>query len=188
MMGHIFSLLVGLVRKLGGEETVRAVLEDAGASDRQYRFEVVYPEDEFARVLAAAVKRLGVGLAQAEIAFGDHFMEESPKIFASIFDACGGARTFLERLPHVHRSFPSAAYAGVYRDKLTVASTGPDWIEMRYDSPHRLCGLMVHLSHLLLRHYGERGAVDEVACARRGADACLVRVTFKGRADRPPQE
>lgn len=187
MMGHIFDVFLDMVQKKKGRDGVARVIAAAGLTTKKFRFEAVYPEEDFTAVVVASLAELDLTPDRLEIEFGEHFMDVSPKLFPSIFEACGGARRFLERLPHIHASFPAAAFSGVYRDKLTVNDSGPDWIEMRYDSPHKLCGLLRHLTHRLLAHYQETGEVEEIECARKGAPACRIRTRFLGkRSDRTP--
>lgn len=185
MMGHVMNLLVDMVREAGGAQAVQRTFVAAGMAPVDYHFERIYPEAEFASLLGGALATLGATPEQGELAFAEYFMRMSPRHFPAVFSLSGDARTLLERVPHLHRSMPSAAQAGAFREKLRVAEGGPDWLLLRYESPHRLCTFLRRATELLLRHYGESGEIRELECARHGAPACLVRVRFLGRAPVP---
>lgn len=179
-MGHVMNLLVDMVREAGGEPAVQRTFSAAGMEPVDYHFERIYPEAEFTALLGGALDTLGASPEQGELAFAEYFMRVSPVHFPAVFKLSGDARTLLERVPHLHRSMPSAAQAGAFREKLRVAERGPDWLLLHYRSPHRLCTFLQRAVELLLQHYGERGEIRELECARRGAPACLVHVRFLG--------
>ncbi|MEM7311357.1 MAG: heme NO-binding domain-containing protein [Planctomycetota bacterium] len=172
------NLLVQFVAELGGDETVRRIFEAAEVEAQEYRFEQVYPEEEFGALVAAGLEVLDVDVPTLEREFAEYFMRVSPELFPAIFELSGDARTLLKRIPTLHRSIPSAANRAAYRDKLFVEDCGEGGIRMRYDSPHRLCGFLKHLTRLTLEYYGEAGDVHEVECSRDGKSACVVEVTF----------
>lgn len=186
MMGHLMNLVVSFVREVKGPGAVEPLFRGAGLTPTAYRFEAIYPEDDFARLLASAVQVCGVTPAQAEVAFADYFMRVSPELFPSFFAISPDTRTFLERLPALHRMLPEAAARVTFRDKVRVEPRPAGGIVFHYDSPHRLCVLLERLLHKLLQHYGETGDVVQRLCARQGAAECVFDVTFHGRsAPRP---
>jgi hypothetical protein len=178
MMGHVINLLLELVRENAGDKAVDEVFEVAHIEPADYRFEVLYPEDEFASLLAACIKVLGVTPYEAEIAFAEYFMRVSPQLFTAYFEVSPSTRVFLERLPELHRSLPKAASELPFKDKVTLTGFGSNTIRLGYDSPHQLCKFLIHAIGLLFKYYGETGDCIELCCAREGARRCEIEVRF----------
>ncbi len=182
MMGHVLNLLTAFVRETGGDEAVEKVFALAGIEGREFRFERVYPEEDFSKLVVAALEVFEVDVPFVEEQFARYFMRVSPELFPMIFKLAGGSQELIRRIPHLHRSIPSAANRQEYRDKLTVERDEENLLGLRYESPHKLCGFLQHLVNLTLEHYSERGEIQELECMRDGAEACRIEVRFLGAA------
>lgn len=180
MMGHVITLLTQFIEECGGEAAVAATYERAGIPRHSYRFDTSYAEEDFSKLLHAGIAVLGATPEQAEEGFARFFLRVSPQLFPAIFTQSGNARTLLERIPHLHRSIPAAASRSNFIEKLGIHSTTHDSFVYSYRSPHQLCHFLRRACELTLEHYGESGEVRELACARSGADACLVEIRFRG--------
>lgn len=180
MMGHINNLVVQMVHENLGDDGVARLFEHAGLTPRRYQPEVIYPEAEFQALFRGAQKVFGVDSETGERAFSKYFMHMSPKMFPAIFKYAKSARELLEKVPDIHRNFPSAASQGDYQDKLFVAASTPERLVFEYDSPNQLCITLQTVASLVLEYYGEAGAVGETTCTKLGAPRCRVVVEFKG--------
>jgi hypothetical protein len=185
MMGHINNLVVELVRENLGEEGVNRLFLAAGLDKRPYHPEVIYPEEEFQALFRGAQAVFGADAETAEKAFSKYFMHVSPTMFPGIFRFAGSARGLLERVPHIHRTFPSAAAQASYEDKIAITESSPERLVIEYRSPNRLCVTLQTVASLTLAHYGEAGAVSETACMKKGDPKCVVVVEFHGAAPAP---
>jgi hypothetical protein len=184
MMGHINNMVVQMVRENLGEEGVAKLFEHAQLPPRHYQPEVIYPEPEFQALFKAAQAVFGVDSDVAEKAFSKYFMHVSPRMFPAIFKHAKSARQMLEKIPSIHRNFPSAASQGDYQDKVFIAESTADRIVIEYDSPNHLCLTLQTVAGMVLDYYGETGLVSETACQKQGAPRCRVVVEFHGkRAD-----
>ena len=181
MMGHVMNLFTQFVREQGGDEAVKKLQEAPGGRSEEYRFEEIYPEDEFTALVGSALSALEMTVPDLEESFARFFMRVSPEIFPAVFDLSSGARDLITRVPTLHRSIPSAASRERFKDKLIVQDERENSLLLRYDSPHKLCVFLQHLCQLALDHYGETGRIEEHECAREGADACLVEIHFTGK-------
>ncbi len=179
MMGHICTLLMGMVESHHGEDGVRRVFELSGVDHQKFRPEVIYPEQTFQSLMGAALDVYGVDNATAQEAFSEYFMEKSPKMFPAIFKKAGGARALFEMVPIIHERWPSAAQADQYQQKLWVESSAEDRLVFKYHSPNRLCGVVRHVATRVLAFYDEQGEVTELECMNAGAPACRIEVKFK---------
>ncbi|MFT5289914.1 MAG: hypothetical protein ACI82F_001985 [Planctomycetota bacterium] len=178
MMGHVMNLFTQFVHEKGGEEARLGLYTHIGVSPREYHFEELYPEEEFTALVVAALENLSLSVPELEEAFADFFMRASPTIFPAVFEIATGARDLLSRIPHLHRSIPSAVSRDSFVDKLIVKEERTHSLLLKYDSPHRLCGFLQHVCQLTLEHYGETGRIEEHECAREGEAACLIEVHF----------
>lgn len=179
MMGHINNLLLRMVEKHHGPDGVSRLFALAGMTQKQYQPEVVYSEAEFQALYRAAKELYGVDDEAAQRAFSAYFMEVSPVMFPAIFKFAGSARGLFEKVPTIHRQWPSAASAKDFREKLSVLESSEERLIFKYDSPNHLCGVLRFVAEGVLAHYREKGTVTETQCARRGAPWCEIEVRFE---------
>lgn len=180
MMGHIHNMLLRMIERDHGPEAVLRCFDLAGLPGKDYLPEVVYPEAEFRALYNAAKDIYGADDQATQKAFADFFLEVSPQMFPAIFKIAKDARGLLERVPVIHHLWPSAEYSSGFRQKVFLVESTPARLVLRYDSPNRLCYLLVYAAEGVLRYYGERGVVVEKECVRNGAPACVVEVRFLG--------
>lgn len=178
MMGHIHMLLIGMVRKHHGEEGVQKLFEFANIPKQEFRTEEIYPEKQFQSFYAATKKLYGVDDEAAQKAFSDYFMEVSPKMFPAIFKEAKNARGLFEKVPLIHKQWPSAASMGEFKEKLSILVSEKDRIVYKYDSPNRLCMVLRHVAEGVLSYYKESGVVSETKCVLKGARWCEVEIKF----------
>jgi hypothetical protein len=179
VLGHINNLLIQMVEKHHGSEGVSQLFALAGVPRTQYQPEIVYSEAEFQALYGAAKNLYGVGDEAAQRAFSDFFMEVSPRMFPAIFEHAGSARGLFERVPTIHRQWPSAASAKDFREKLYILESSKERLVFKYDSPNHLCGVLRFVAEGVLDHYRENGTVTETQCALKGAPWCEVEVRFE---------
>jgi hypothetical protein len=178
MMGHINNLLIRMVEKHHGTEGVSRLFALARISEKRYQPEIIYPEEEFQALYAAAKEVYGVGDEAAQKAFADYFMEASPAMFPAIFSVAGNARSLFEKIPTIHKQWPAAVSAKEFREKLYVLESSKERLVFKYDSPNHLCSVLRFVAEGVLAHYHEQGAVTETQCALKGAPWCEIEVRF----------
>ena len=178
MMGHINNLLIRMVEKHHGSEGVSRLFALARISRKAYQPEIVYPEEEFQALYAAAKEIYGVGDEAAQKAFAGYFMERSPVMFPAIFSVAGNARSLFEKVPTIHKQWPAAVSAKEFREKLYILESSKERLVFKYDSPNHLCGVLRFVAEGVLDHYREKGTVTETRCALRGAPWCEIEVCF----------
>lgn len=183
MVGLIPKILLDLVHSVGGATAVTRVKERAGvAPGKSYSISEMCQDEEWRRLLRAAIDILELSPEQAERAFAKHFLEDVKKRFPQWFRMCHSAREFLERQPAIHNSF----YSGIVnqelrqnlQDKFKVEKAGDDLI-VHYRSPNQLCGVYEALGREILELYDEPGTISHDSCTRRGDEECQFRVCFQ---------
>ena len=182
MMGHIHNFLINMVHKHHGEKGVAKLFQLAGLPKLDFQTEVVYPEQQWQALYRAAKEIYGADDEGAQKVFADYFMEVSPKMFPAIFQQAGSARGLLERVPLIHKQWPEAASAELFKEKLWLLKSDQHQLVYKYDSPNHLCGVLRFVAEGVLAHYKERGTVQETQCALKGAEWCQVEVHFDGTA------
>src|SRR5258708_4547320 len=157
MMGHINNLLIQMVEKHHGSEGVSRLFALARIPRKQYRPEIVYPEEEFQALYQAAKDIYGVADEAAQKAFSEYFMEASPAMFPAIFKVAGNARSLFEKVPTIHRQWPAAVSAKEFREKLCILESSKERLVFKYDSPNHLCAVLRFVAEGVLTYYRETG-------------------------------
>lgn len=182
MVGLIPKILYDLALQSGGMETVQRIYRAAGIpEDRRYRIDMVYPDDEWQRLLGAASEVLGVSLADIETVYAEQFGKDSLQRWPIWFQMSRNAREFLERQPTIHNTFATGvrdpeARHGI-RDKFRVESRDEELVT-HYRSPNHLCGLYIALARWVLKHYGESASIEETRCLKKGDPECEIHIRW----------
>ena len=184
MVGVIHQLFFGFVEKNFGKAVVEEVKRKAGLPPGQdYRMDAAYPDDEWRRIVGAAVELSGLPAEQAELAFARYCGEELSQRMGGFFQGCKSAREFLERQPSIHNmmassvSDPAAKKQIVDKFRLEV---GNGETITRYASPNRHCTLYRGLAEWVAEYYRERIEISEPRCQKRGDPECEIHVKYLG--------
>jgi predicted hydrocarbon binding protein len=184
MVGVIHQLFFGFVEKNFGKAAVAEVKRRAGvAADQDYRMDAAYPDDEWQRIVGAAVELSGLAAEQAELAFARYCGEELSVRMSGFFDGCKSARQFLERQPSIHNMMASSVRDPVAKkkvgDKFRIETSNGETVT-HYTSPNRHCTLYRGLAEWVAEHYRERIEIREPRCQKRGDPECEIRVKYLG--------
>jgi hypothetical protein len=183
MVGLIHVLLLNFVERNCGPGGIAAVLRRAGIPGGQvFRMDTVYDDEEFQRLLAAAIAEIGRPADEVEIAFARYSGQDLLLRFPGFWAGAQRARDMILRQPRIHNAMTGAARDTAVRlsinDKFKIEPT-PDGAVIRYASPNRLCVFYRGLAGWVAEHFGEEMEVDEPACQRRGDEACEIHVRFR---------
>lgn len=172
MHGVVFASFHDFVRAHGGAEAVSAVFRDG-----VYSMVESHPDEEFLRLLERAVEHTGIEPGELARRFGSFTGEHTfPRLYPAFYDLAGGTCDFLLGVENRIHELIRATIPNAKPPALAVRPNGDGGVEITYDSPRRLCDLLEGLVEGTARHYGERVRVEQTACAREGAPACLFRV------------
>ncbi len=184
MVGVIHQLFFEFVEKNFGAAAVAEVKKRAGLSPEQsYRMDAAYPDDEWRRILVAAVELSGLDAEQAELAFARFCGEALSERMAGFFKGCKSAREFLKRQPSIHNMMASSVTDANAKQKITdkfrLEERDGETIT-HYASPNRHCTLYRGLAEWVAGYYGERVEVSEAHCQKRGDAECEIHVKYLG--------
>jgi hypothetical protein len=180
MVGMIHRVLLELIERTAGKDAVARVREQAGIpADKEFAIHVTYGDEEWRRLFDATRAVLGLTVEQAEEAFADAFIEDALRRWPEWFKMSRNSREFLQRQPAIHNSVSAGVRDTLARksivDKFRVERDADDLV-VHYRSDNRHCGLYQALARKLFAHYGDEATIEESACMRAGAAACVLRV------------
>ncbi|MBI5536408.1 MAG: heme NO-binding domain-containing protein [Deltaproteobacteria bacterium] len=186
MVGLIQQLLFDFVAKNWGDDAVKEVRKRAGvAEDVKYRMDQAYSDDEWQRLVGAAVGLSGLDPVEAETAFARFCGEELHKRMSGFFQGCTCAHDLLRRQPTIHNTMSASVRDAATRDSIAAKFRLVDSESstvIHYKSPNRHCVLYRGLAHWVAEHFGEKIEIQEPRCMKRGDDECEIHVKYLGKA------
>lgn len=182
MVGLIQTILLDLVETTGSDGAVDRVRAASGVpADRDFRMDVAYDDEEWQRLLAAAIDELGIAPQQAVDAYAKHFLIDAQQRFPMWFQMSPNAKSLLMRQPAIHNGFATGvsdpAARSAIEDKFDVTESDAG-LRVRYKSPNGLCALYISLAKEVLAHYGEEANITESKCMARGDNACEIELVW----------
>lgn len=186
MIGIIHQLFFDFIQGSFGAEAVLEVRRRAGIDPSvKFRMDQAYSDEQWRKLLGAAVELSGLSAEQAELAFAKFCGDELHKRMGGFFKGCSSTREFLMRQPAIHTSMASsvrdAASRKAISDKFRVEDAGAETV-VHYVSDNRHCTLYRGLAQWLADHYGEKIQIDETRCQKRGDSECELHIRHLGKA------
>jgi predicted hydrocarbon binding protein len=184
MVGVIHQLFFAFVEKNYGAASVDEVKRRAGvAAGQEFRMDAAYPDDEWRRLLGAALELSGLDAEQVELAFGRYCGEELSKRMGAFFKRCNSTRELMKLQPSIHNMMASSvrdpAMKRQITDKFRLEEVNGETIT-RYTSPNRHCTLYRGLAEWVAGYYRERIEIHEPRCQKRGDPECEIHVKHLG--------
>jgi len=171
--GVIFTSLRDYVGSAYGSAVAAAVFE----GEPPHLLAEAYP-DERLHVLLDRVAELTGEDAEATLhAFGAFTAQRTfARLYPAFFAIAPSTREFLLTVETRIHELVRATIPRAEPPRLHVTPDGPDGVRIEYRSPRRLCALLRGLVDGTAGHYGERAAIEESSCMRRGDEACICHV------------
>jgi hypothetical protein len=173
--GVIFSSLRDYVTATHGAQ----VAGRAFAGEPVYLLSESYPDERLGVVVERVCSLTGAGEDEVLYDFGVFAVRQTfARLYPAFFAIAGSARDFLLTVETRIHELVRATIPHAAPPQLEVSPSGEDGVEIRYDSPRRLCTLLRGLTEGTANHYGQTAAIDELTCMRRGDEACRLEVRF----------
>ncbi len=184
MVGVIHQLFLAFVEKNFGAPAAAEVKRRAGVAEGQdFRMDAAYSDEEWQRLLGAAVALSGLDRDQAELAFGRFCGQELSVRMAGFFKGCTTTREFLKLQPNIHSMMASSvadvAAKRKITDKFRLEELNGETIT-HYVSTNRHCTLYRGLAEWVAEYYRERIEINEPRCQKRGDPECEIHVKHLG--------
>lgn len=180
MKGVIFNQLEAMVTEQLGAQTWETLLAETKLETQGGYFvgPKTYPDADLVALVGTASRLTGTPADDLVTAFGRYLFPGLVKMHPAFVRAGMSAKEFLlsvDRVIHVEvrKLHPDAGLPSFrYED------AAPDRLVIEYESPRKLCSLMMGLIDGVALHFGETIARDETACMKTGAKSCRVELTF----------
>jgi predicted hydrocarbon binding protein len=184
MVGVIHQLFFEFLEKTFGAPTVAAVKAKAGVPEgHEYRMDAAYSDEEWQRIVGAAVALSGLEAEKAEVAFARFCGDALSQRMAGFFKTAKNTREFLKQQPSIHNMMASSVRDAVARrqigDKFKVEDRNGETV-VHYASPNRHCALYRGLAEWMAEYYREAIEVSEARCQKRGDPECEIHVKYLG--------
>jgi hypothetical protein len=176
--GVIFSSFRDFAYARLGPEPAQKLFADEPA----YLLSESYPDERLIDLLTRAARLVGRDVDVIVHDFGVFAAETTfTRLYPAFFAIAGSAREFLLTVETRIHELVRATIPNAAPPRLQVSPLAEHGVVIRYDSPRRLCVLLRGLTEGTANVYGESAVIDEVACMRRGAEACRfeVRLSFE---------
>lgn len=184
MIGFVHHVLFEFLQKEFGDDKLAEIKSRAGlSSEQEFRFDKVYSNQEWQRILSCVLETTGLSTEEAENAFGDYCAVEFPKKFPGFLKGVTSAREHLLRQPTIHNTM-SAALSEQDREnvqnKFRVEDL-QDELVVHYQSENHHCTLYKRIAQRVFEMYNENGEIWETMCMKKGDAKCEIHVRFFGK-------
>jgi hypothetical protein len=155
-------------------------LRKANLGDRVYNSLGDYPDAELFAIVGAASELAHKSNDEIVEAFGTFIAPNLLHMYSMLIKPEWRTLDVVENTEAVIHAVVRVAQQGAKPPELKCRRIGPDEIELRYDSPRRLCRLARGIIKGIAAEYHEEVTVVEYECMHRGASACLMHVRYAG--------
>lgn len=175
MHGVVFTSLRHFAGARLGNEAAASLWREEPA----YLITASYPDEDFFRLFSRVAE---AAEADEVVLLRDFGVFAAGTTFAllypAFYDHTDSAREFMLTIEEKIHEVVRTTLRDAAPPRLRVAPLGDDSVRITYDSPRKLCALLIGLAIGSTRKLGERVDVTEVACMHRGDDACVVDLRF----------
>lgn len=173
MHGVIFTSLRDYLTAEHGAETAHRLFE----GEPFYLLSDSYDDERLESLIERAASETGLSVDDLTHAFGVFTAAMTfTRLYPAFFAIAPGAREFLLTVEARIHELVRATIPNARPPQLAVSELGEDGVEIVYTSPRRLCVLLRGLAEGTARAFGERTAIEETTCMRRGDDACRFQI------------
>lgn len=178
MKGIIFNLVEDVVTNDNGVDAWDDLLDEAGV-DGAYTAVGSYSDDELLAIVEAASRATGMSPDDVLRHVGRRATPLLAQRFPEFFALHTGVRTFLPTLNSVIHPEVRKLYPGATPPHFVFSEDVDGALLMEYHSDRTMCPMAEGLTLGAADHFGQTAQVEQIRCARDGADSCLLRVTVE---------
>ena len=182
MLGLIQKIVIEMLEeKIGVEETQQLKVRAGLPSDRVFRINQAYCDEEWQRLLAEVCNTLNVTQDQALDVYTEYFFKDAMARWPIWFQISKSAKEFLVKQIDIHNQFASSAQQEEerkkVRDKFSLVEED-NRIITYYRSPNRLCSLYKMLATWIMNYYGDVAEITEITCQKNGDEQCEIHMNW----------
>jgi hypothetical protein len=133
-----------------------------------------YPDTEMVALLTAASAHTGTPADGLLEDFGTFIAPDLLAMYRGLIPTTWRTLDVLENTEGVIHRVVRLRNAGAQPPRLQSSRPTPAQVQIRYDSPRRLCALAKGICWGIAQHYNETIRISEPQCMPHGAAACLL--------------
>jgi predicted hydrocarbon binding protein len=179
MHGIIFVELQRFVERDLGPTAWHRVVKAANLGNRVFTSVSDYPDRELFTLVEAASKVTGKSAAEILEAFGTFIAPDLLRMYAVLIKPDWKTLDVIENTEAVIHAVVRLNQPGAKPPVLKTTRIAQEEIELRYESPRKLCQLARGIMKGIAARYDDNIVIDERTCMLRGARACVIRVRTK---------
>jgi hypothetical protein len=180
MKGVIFNLLEEAVREEHGEDTWDDLLESAGL-EGAYTSLGNYPHEDLVKLVGAASEALSIPGDDIVRWFGRRALAMLAERYPKFFEPHRTTRGLLLSLNDIIHPEVRKVYPGAEAPEFDYDLSHDDALVMSYRSSRQLCAFAEGLIEGAAEHYGEKVAIEQSECSKRGGSRCVFRISLAPR-------
>jgi predicted hydrocarbon binding protein len=184
MHGLIFAELKKYVEAKFDSKTWDILLEKAGLKGHMYIAASVYPDSDLLGLVNTACNVTGLPAKAVVEDFGEFIAPDLITQYSflvkpewSLLDFLCNTEDTIHKVVRFHQ--------GATPPRLAVTRISDEKVVIAYDSPRRMCALLIGIVKGAAKHYKEEVTVLESECMLRGDPACIVSVQVETARQRP---
>ena len=160
-----------------GADTWDDLLDGAGL-DGVYTSLGNYPDEELFLLVGEASRALDVEPDEVVRWFGRNAIPHFAGSYPQLFEPHTDTRSFVLTLNGIIHPEVRKLYPGAIVPDFDFDTPSPDSLSMGYYSPRKMCSFAEGLLLGAADHYGEQADIQQPECMKRGADRCLIEISF----------
>lgn len=183
MKGVIFNELEEMVRERFGEGAWDDILEATELRTKGGVFAgpKAYPDDDFLALVGTTCRLHGQDAPRLIREFGRFLFPRFVRRYPIFLVPQMTAKQFLKTVDGTIHVVVRKLNPDAGLPKFEYEDPASDRLVIRYQSPRRMCELMLGLVDGVADHFDERASAEEPRCLKRGDDHCRVELQFGGR-------
>ncbi len=170
----IFAELKKFAESKFGVEAWEALRSEAGLASKDFLSKVSYPDEDGARLVAAASRMTGRPANEILEDFGEFLAPAYLKHYGMLVRPEWRTLEAIEHTESMIHAILRVRDPNARPPELRVRRTGPDEVVLVYDSQRKMCGVAKGIARALAKHYGERLSIVDVRCQHRGSAECEI--------------
>ena len=177
MKGIVFNLLEQIVTREHGEDSWDDLLDAAGLQG-SYTSLGSYDDADLGKLVTAASEARDTSPDEIVRRFGRNALPLFAQSYPQLFEGHESGRTFVLTLNDIIHPEVRKLYPGAQVPEFDFDSTADGRLLMGYRSPRKMCSFAEGLLEGTADHFGERVAIEQPECMKRGDDRCVLEVGF----------
>jgi hypothetical protein len=176
MHGTIHVELKKFVEAKHGTDAWKAVLKDAGLSNKIFLANAVYPDQEIVAIVTAASKLTNTPAEHILENFGEFIVPDLMDMFRVLINPKWKTMEMLLNTETTIHTVVRLKNPGAEPPRLQFTQTGPNRLKFNYDSPRQMSAVAKGIMKGVAKHYGETIEIQERKYAS-GSSEMMITIT-----------